>query len=105
MKSLVALSLGVLIAAAMVTVGNSEPPPIPTPSPGEIEEPDLPTPDATPVYNRPGVLPRPDELPAHPQTDQPAKPAVARLSTRREKSPVASIRKVVSKRHSSVRKS
>ena len=82
MKSLVILSLGVLIGVAMAEVGNSEPQPIPIPSPGEMEEPALPTPDATPGDDGPGVLPKSDELPARPRTEQPARASSERVSTR-----------------------
>src|SRR5271165_869963 len=70
MKSLVILSLGVLIGVAMAEVGNSEPQPTPIPSPGEMEEPALPTPDATPGDDGPSVLPKLDELPARASSER-----------------------------------
>ena len=82
MKLLVILSLGVLIAVTMAEVGNSEAQPIPIPSPGEMEEPALPTPDATPGDDGPGVLPKPDELLARPRAEQPARASSERVSTR-----------------------
>ena len=80
MKSPVILSLGVLIAAAIAEVGNSETQPIPIP--GEMEEPALPTPDATPGDDGPSVLPKSDELPARPRAEQPARASSERVSTR-----------------------
>ena len=82
MKLLVILSLGVLIAVAMAEVGNSETQPIPIPSPGEMEEPALPTPDATPGDDGPSILPKPDELPPRPRAEQPARAFSERVSTR-----------------------
>ena len=82
MKSLVILSLGVLIAVTMAEVGNSETQPIPIPSPGEMEEPALPTPDATPGDDGPSVLPKSDELPARPRAEQSARASSERVSTR-----------------------
>ena len=82
MKSLMILSLGALIAVAMAKVGNSDPQPAPIPGSGEMEEPALPTPDAIPWHEGLGVLPRPDELPEHPRTVQPARASSARVSTR-----------------------
>ena len=82
MKSLVILSLGVLIAVTMAEVGNSETQPVPSPSPGEMEEPALPTPDATPGDDGPGVLPKSDELPARPRAGQSARASSEPVSTR-----------------------
>jgi hypothetical protein len=54
----------------------------PNPNPGEMEEPALPTLDATPGDDGPSVLPKSDELPARPRTDQRAKASSERVSTR-----------------------
>ena len=80
MKSL--FSLGVLIAVAMAEVGNSEPQPTPIPNPGEMEEPALPTPDATPGDDGPNVLPKLDELPARPRAEHSARVSSERVSKR-----------------------
>ena len=82
MKLLVLVSLGELIAVAIVGAGNLEPQPTPV-LPGEMEEPALPTPGATPGEDEPSVLPKPDELPVH-RTEHPARASSERFSTRRE---------------------
>lgn len=80
MKLLVLVSLGELIAVAIVGAGNLEPQPTPV-LPGEMEEPALPTPGATPGEDEPSVLPKPDELPVH-RTEHPARASSERFSTR-----------------------
>jgi hypothetical protein len=80
MKLLVLVSLSELIAIAIVGAGNLEPQPTPV-LPGEMEEPALPTPGATPGDDEPSVLPRPDELPMH-RTEHPARASSERFSTR-----------------------
>jgi hypothetical protein len=76
------LSLGALIALAIAKAGNSGLQPVPIPGSGEIEEPALPTPDVVPGREGPSVLPRPDELPEHPQSEQPARAFSVRASSR-----------------------
>jgi hypothetical protein len=82
MKSLVMLSLGVLTVVAMAKAEDSQSQPTPTPNPAEIEEPALPTPEATPGDGGPTVLPESDELPVHPRAEQPARASSERVSTR-----------------------
>ena len=82
MKSLVILSLGVLIVVATAEAEDSQPQPTPVPNPAEMEEPALPTPEVTPGDGGPTVLPESDELPAHPRTEQPARASSERVSAR-----------------------
>ncbi|MBV8174376.1 MAG: hypothetical protein JO151_07400 [Verrucomicrobia bacterium] len=81
MKSLVILSLGALIAVATAEADDSRPQPTPIQNPGEMEEPALPTPEATPGDGGPTVLPESNELPARPRTEQPARASFERVST------------------------
>jgi len=80
MKSLVILSLGVLIVVATAEAEDSQPAPIP--NAGEMEEPALPAPGVTPGDDGPTVLPESDELPAHPRAEQPARASSERVSTK-----------------------
>jgi hypothetical protein len=78
----VILSLGVLIVVATTEAEDSQPQPTPVSNPAEMEEPALPTPEATPGDGGPTVLPESDELPSRPRGDQPAKASLERVSTR-----------------------
>ena len=82
MKSLLIFSLVVLVRVAMAEVAYSEPAPTLIPSPAEMEEPALPTAEATPGDNGPTVLPKRDELPARPRVGRPANASFERVSTR-----------------------
>jgi hypothetical protein len=82
MKSLVVLSLGVLVFLAVAEAGGSGPKssPIPGPTSGEEEEPALPTPDATPQDAGPVLLPESGQLPARPGVERPASSSINRGS-------------------------
>jgi len=84
MKSLVILSVSVLIAVTMAEAQDSEPKSSPTPSPAssEMEEPALPTPEATPGDTGPILLPESSELPANPAAEQPTRASINRASTK-----------------------
>ncbi len=84
MKSLVILSVSVLIAVTMAEAQDSEPKSSPTPSPAssEMEEPALPTPEATPGDAGPILLPESSELPANPAAEQPTKASINRAATK-----------------------
>src|SRR5271165_871443 len=73
MKSLVILSVNVLIAFTVAEAEDSQPKSSPTPDPAssELEEPALPTPDAAPDSAGPTLLPDSDDLPANPPPDHP----------------------------------
>jgi hypothetical protein len=78
MKSLVILSVNVLIALAVAEAEDSQPKSSPTPGPAssKMEEPALPTPDATPDGAGPALLPESDELPANPPPDHPMRVSI-----------------------------
>ena len=80
MKLLVLVSLGELIAVAIAGAGDLKPQP-PLVLPGEMEEPALPTPGATPGDDERSILPRPDELSVH-RTEHPARASSEGLPTR-----------------------
>ena len=80
MKSLVILSLGVLIVGAKAEAEDSQPQPA-VPHPPEMEEPALPTPEAAPGDGGSTVLPESDELLAHPRGEQPVRASSQRVST------------------------
>jgi hypothetical protein len=84
MKSLVILSVSVLIAVTMAEAQDSEPKSSPTPSPAssEMEEPALPTPEATPGDTGPILLPESSELRANPAAEQPTRASINRASTK-----------------------
>src|SRR3974390_1960092 len=84
MKSLVILSLGLLIAVSMTKGENSEPQPSPSPSTNsiEVEEPALPTPEASPGEAGPTLLPESNELPANPGPQESTRASINRASTK-----------------------
>jgi hypothetical protein len=84
MKSLVLLSVSVLIVAGVSEAQDSEPKSSPTPDPtsSEMQEPALPTPEAAPRDAGPALLPESNELPANPGAKQPIKASVNRVSTK-----------------------
>ena len=84
MKSLVILSLGLLIAVSMTKGENSEPQPSPSPSPNfsEVEEPALPTPEASPGEAGPTLLPESNEIPANPGPQESTRASINRASTK-----------------------
>lgn len=75
MKLLALLSSIALITVAVAEAENSDPSSSPTPAPisGEMEEPVLPTPDATPADVGAVLLPESDELPANTAVGQPTR--------------------------------
>jgi hypothetical protein len=83
MKSLLMLSLGVLIAVAVVEAQESDPKSSPTPDPtsSEMQEPALPTPEATPGDAEPILLPESNQLPANPGAERPTRASISRAST------------------------
>jgi hypothetical protein len=82
MKSLVVLSVCLLISVDPAEAEDSAPKSSPTPGPTSSEmEPALPAPDATPVDAGPTLLPGSDELPTVPRTEQPASTSINRAST------------------------
>src|ERR1700730_9522782 len=84
MKSLVILSVSVLIAIAMAGAQDSDPKSSPTPDPtsSDIQEPALPTPGASPGDAGPILLPQSNELPANPGAEQPTRASMNRVSTK-----------------------
>lgn len=84
MKSLVTLSLGVLIAVFTAKGENTDPQPSPTPDPAssELQEPALPTPEAPSGDAGPMLLPESNELPANRGAEQPARASINRASTK-----------------------
>ena len=82
MKSFALLSVIALITVAVAEAENSDPKPSPTPAPisGEMEEPVLPTPDATPADAGAVLLPESDELPANSAVGQPTRVSPNRLA-------------------------
>jgi hypothetical protein len=84
MKSLVILSLGLIIAVGMAEAQDSDPVSSPTPAPtsGEIQEPALPAPEATPEDAGPMLLPESNELPGNPGLEQPSRTSINRASTK-----------------------
>jgi len=103
MKSLVILSLAVLIVVARAQAEDSQPQPTPVSNPAEMEEPALPTPEATPGDGGPTVLPESDELLARPRGEQPAKASLERLSTRPSSGDEARLDEIRSKAKSNPR--
>lgn len=83
-KSLVILSVSVLIAAAMAEAEDLEPKSSPTPDPAssELQEPALPTPEAPSGDAGPMLLPESNELPANPGAEQPTRASINRASTK-----------------------
>ncbi len=79
------VSAGVSIAVAMAKVEAEDSGPISSPTPGPttsgMEEPALPTPDATPGDAGPILLPESDQLPATPRAEQSTKASINRLTT------------------------
>jgi hypothetical protein len=84
MKALVILAVSVLIAVGMSEAQDSDPKSSPTPDPtsSEVQEPALPTPEATPEDAGPALLPESNELPANPGANQPIKASISRVSTK-----------------------
>jgi hypothetical protein len=84
MKALVILSVSVLIAVGMSEAQDSDPKSSPTPDPtlSEVQEPALPTPEATPEDAGPALLPESNELPANPGAKQPIRASINRVSTK-----------------------
>ena len=84
MKSLVILSVSVLIAVGMSEAQDSDPKSSPTPDPtsSEMQEPALPTPETTPGDAGPTLLPESNELPANPGAKQPSRASIIRVSTK-----------------------
>jgi hypothetical protein len=84
MKALVILSVSVLIAVGMSEAQDSDPKSSPTPDPtsSEVQEPALPTPEATPEDAGPALLPESNELPANPGTKRPITASINRVSTK-----------------------
>jgi len=84
MKSLLILSVSVLIAVATAEAEDPEPKSSPTPGPtsSEMEEPALPTPEATPGDAGSTLLPESNELPANPGAEQATRASINRASTK-----------------------
>ena len=84
MKSLVILSVSVLIAVGRSEAQDSDPKSSPTPDPtsSEMQEPALPTPEANPGDAGPALLPESNELPANPGAKQPTRASINQVSTK-----------------------
>jgi hypothetical protein len=82
MKWLVIFSVNVLIALALAVAEAEDSQPKSSPTSSKLEEPALPTPDATPDGAGPTLLPESDELPANPPPNHPMRASINQVAAK-----------------------